>query len=610
MAWPYRFLTLSPEEVQLRRQALDRYAIYAQISALLPIFISLTQRIVERYTRGREVTRGAYDVVPDSPLYKCRKGTVVGRWLAKVRIVQWWSRDEVIINGQSWGTRDQWMVGMASMIWMLVLCIAGTGEDYLHFTKRLGTIATALMPFQYLLILKSFSPLAWVFNTSHETLNRWHRVLARVITALLILHAACYLNYFAQVGILQRRLFAPVVFAGVVAFAGLNLLNTTALRAVRAWSYRVFFITHLVVAMAIPPLIFIHAPSARLSVGTALVLFLADIAMRRLRTTTSQATLETIPGTTLVKIMASIPGPKVNAFRAKPGAHIYLSIPAAARPIASNDALLYEFLFNPFTVADVDDHTGALTLVARQHDGPLTRRLAQFAQHGGMAMPSSTTTTVFPAAAATVPLSIEGPYGTASRHFAQIASPRTDRVLLIAGGVGATFAVPLYRAVLADHPAAKVELVWAIRAAGDATWAVTGRGDSVLEDENVNIFLTGDLGVGTAVGVSEPRRASFASSSDAGGGASGDAGEELSSLYRDRRRAGGGGGGGRWTSSHSRRRPDLRRIIDDTFRGGPDERVAVLVCGPASMAREVRRHVGAWVYRGRDVFFHDESFGW
>ncbi|EEY17479.1 conserved hypothetical protein [Verticillium alfalfae VaMs.102] len=379
MGWPYRFLTLSPEEVQLRRQALDRYAIYAQMSALLPIFIPLIQRIVERYTRGREVTRGAYDVVPDSPLFKSRKGTVVGRWLAKARIVQWWSRDEVIINGQSWGTRDQWMVGMASMIWMLVLCIAGTGEDYLHFTKRLGTIATALMPFQYLLILKSFSPLAWVFNTSHETLNRWHRVLARVITALLVLHAACYLNYFAQVGILQRRLFAPVVFAGVVAFAGLNLLNTTALRAVRAWSYRVFFITHLVVAFAIPPLIFIHAPSARLSVGTALALLLADLAVRRLRTTTSQATLETIPGTTLVKIMASIPGPKVNAFRAKPGAHIYLSIPAAARPIASNDALLYEFLFNPFTVADVDDHTGALTLVARQRDGPLTRRLAQFA---------------------------------------------------------------------------------------------------------------------------------------------------------------------------------------------------------------------------------------
>ncbi|KAM0324821.1 hypothetical protein ACHAQA_007787 [Verticillium albo-atrum] len=591
MGWPYHFLALSPEEVQLRRQALDRYAIYAQISALLPVFIPLINRIVERYTHSQDAGRGTYDAVPNSPLVRSRKRTVAGSWTAKAQAVRWWLGDDVYIGGESWGQRDQWVVGLGWMAWMLVLCIAGTGDDYLHFTKRLGTIATAQMPFQYLLILKSFSPLAWAFNTSHEILNRWHRVLARVITALLVLHACFYLNYFAQVGILQRRLFAPVVFAGVVAFAGLNLLNTTALRAVRAWSYRLFFITHLAVGFAIPPLIFIHAPSARLSVGTAIALFVADLVVRRLRTTTSQATLETIPGTTLIKITASIPGPKVNAFRAKPGAHIYLSIPAAARPPASNDALLYEFLFNPFTVADVDDHSGALTLVARQRDGPLTRRLAQFAQHG----PPSTSTTVFSTGdAAKVPLSIEGPYGAAARQYAHIASPSIDRILLIAGGVGATFAVPLYRAVLADNPSAKIELVWAIRSAGDATWAVTGRSDSVLEDEGVNIFLTGDLGV------PERRRASVASSSDAGG----EVGEEMSSLHRDRRR------GGRLTSSHNRKRPDLRKIVDEVFRGGSDERVAVLVCGPSGMAREVRSHVGVWVKKGRDVLYHDESFGW
>jgi len=61
-----------------------------------------------------------------------------------------------------------------------------------------------------------------------------------------------------------------------------------------------------------------------------------------------------------------------------------------------------------------------------------------------------------------------------------------------------------------------------------------------------------------------------------------------------------------------RRRPDLRKIVDDTFRHGSadGERVAVLVCGPAGMARELRAHVGAWVARGRDVWFHDEGFGW
>ncbi|MBE7181561.1 MAG: hypothetical protein INR71_10210, partial [Terriglobus roseus] len=55
-------------------------------------------------------------------------------------------------------------------------------------------------------------------------------------------------------------------------------------------------------------------------------------------------------------------------------------------------------------------------------------------------------------------------------------------------------------------------------------------------------------------------------------------------------------------------RPDLRAIVDDTFNatGG---RVAVLVCGPASMNAELRRAVGAWVRQGRDVFWHAEEFG-
>ena len=57
-------------------------------------------------------------------------------------------------------------------------------------------------------------------------------------------------------------------------------------------------------------------------------------------------------------------------------------------------------------------------------------------------------------------------------------------------------------------------------------------------------------------------------------------------------------------------RPDLGKIVDEVFRAGNEERVAVLVCGPARMARELRKHVGKWVGRGREVWFHDESFGW
>jgi len=59
-----------------------------------------------------------------------------------------------------------------------------------------------------------------------------------------------------------------------------------------------------------------------------------------------------------------------------------------------------------------------------------------------------------------------------------------------------------------------------------------------------------------------------------------------------------------------REKPNLRKIVDETFRHGREERIEVLVCGPAQMARELRTHVGRWVEKGREVFFHDESFGW
>lgn len=59
-----------------------------------------------------------------------------------------------------------------------------------------------------------------------------------------------------------------------------------------------------------------------------------------------------------------------------------------------------------------------------------------------------------------------------------------------------------------------------------------------------------------------------------------------------------------------RARPDFGRIVDGVFSWGSEERVAVVVCGPSSMVHELRNCVGRWVGRGREVWFHDEGFGW
>ncbi|KAM7221882.1 Ferric/cupric reductase transmembrane component 2 [Rhypophila decipiens] len=572
MTWPLEFQDLSPADKQVRRQELDRYAEIAQLSVFLPLALGILHRIVTSWTsKPRSDT---YSVIPNYPPAKPQRP---GELSARLRKLSWWLGEDFIAFGASWGQRDQWIVGVSWGLWLLLLCVLDTHRDYLHVTKRFGIIAASQYPIQYLLALKSLNPFAYVLRSSHERVNRWHRVLGVIIYTLLCLHVVFYLNFFVQAGLFQKRLQDPVVIFGVVAFWALTLLNTTALSRVREYSYRLFFLTHLFVAFAMPPLLFLHALPAKWFMAEALLVFVADLASRKMDTVVAHASFETIPGTNLVKITASLPHHKINRFREHPGAHIYLNLPAPSRMADKTSAahLLFEFLFNPFTVAAVDEDNGDLTLVARHRGGPMTAALGQLAR-GISSGPD----------ASKFPLSIEGPYGVLS-HATSLTSGEFDRILLVSGGIGATFTLPLYRAIVNDNPSAKVEMVWAIQTAGDATWAVTGGNDvhGIMNDEKVHIFLTGqmmDPSVGEGSGVDE--------------------GEvEMSAMYRDRRR-------NKYTSQHNRKRPDLRQIVDGVFEHGHEERVAVVVCGPEEMANELRQHVGEWVMRGRSVWWHKEGF--
>jgi hypothetical protein len=55
-------------------------------------------------------------------------------------------------------------------------------------------------------------------------------------------------------------------------------------------------------------------------------------------------------------------------------------------------------------------------------------------------------------------------------------------------------------------------------------------------------------------------------------------------------------------------RPDLRRLVHQTLSHGSNERVAIVVCGPKRLSRDLRREIAPWIKRGREVWFHDESF--
>ncbi|EWZ51344.1 hypothetical protein FOZG_01464 [Fusarium oxysporum Fo47] len=570
MGWPYEFLTLTDEEKHQRRLSLDYYAYIAHLSALVPALLFLVIRLINRVRKGRN---SGYLQVPGSPGVKANRQRWISRVMEKGPIVQWWLGEDVVFMGRHWGQRDEWVLGTAWTVWLLVLSVRGTGKDYLHLTKRVGIVATSQMPIQYLLALKALNPYAYLLHSSHEHLNRYHRVLGRIIYSLLILHAILYNIFFIESGIWFKRFFAPVVFAGVAGFTVLHVLNGTAMARVRQASYRLFFIVHLFGAFAIPPLIYYHAPSSRFYIAEAVGVFVLDLAARKITTITAPAVIEAIPGTSLVKVSAKLPAPKIAKYTARPGSHIYLNVPAASRPgIGQFSApyLVFEFLYNPFTVASTNQETGELTFVARTRNGPMTNRLYHL---------SSTTN----AGGSTekVELNIEGPYGAIGKTFNDLINSGINRILIVAGGVGATFAVPLYHAILAENSTTNIQLVWAIRSAGDATWAAsTPTGKSLLDDDQVQLFLTGDMGV--------------ANDSDNA------AGVEMNNLSQQSTRP----------VVRNSKRPDLQKIVDDTFQKGQQDSVAILVCGPVEMSRELRKSVTPWVMKGRRVWWHNESFGW
>lgn len=454
-----------------------------------------------------------------------------------------------------------------------------TALDYLHLTKRLGIIAISQMPLQYILALKSLNPIAFVLRSSHEEVNRFHRALGRIIHFLLLTHAILYINFYVEHGVLLEKLTSSrSAQTGIIGIMSIDLLAVTAWKVIRTYSYRIFFITHLSVAMIIPPLIWFHAHSAKVFVAEAILVFLADIISRKLDTVTSTATVESVPGTSLVKITTSVPFHKIGRFQQHPGSHVYLQIPGPSRRSQdpfSKDYLVHEFLFNPFTVAAVNPESGELTLVARHLRGPTTSTLRQLAQE---------TSDQGTAVVGQVSLAIEGPYGVAA-HFPSLAGGDYDRVLLVSGGVGATFTVPLFRALAAEGPAARVQLVWSVRSPGDAAWArADGDGRLFSESAGVQLYVTGPASATAAAAVGSP---------DAG-----DEGVELRAIQEHQE------------VKHPGGRPDLKKIVDDMFRQGLEERVAVLFCGPSKMGRELRGHVGVWVKKGRDVFWHSETFEW
>ncbi|KAL8924802.1 MAG: hypothetical protein Q9172_002517 [Xanthocarpia lactea] len=597
----YAFTTINEAQIQRRRYLLDSYGQLAQWSVLFPLFTYQTL-LFSRFLFHKSVASSKEKTKRHaSPLVSrfdeqsvTLKSSEVSRW----NLFQWLLDQDVLlgVSSSSGGTWRVLLIASAWTIWLSVLAVRDTGHDYLHLTKRFGIIGASQLPLHYLLAFKSsWSPISYLTRLSHEELNPYHRALGRIILIFFSLHASFYLNFFIQKSLLTKRIRDPDVILGILAITIFLLLGTTALSWLRRRYYFLFFLIHIATSIAILPILYFHVAHLRIYILEATIIYILLIAQRNISLVKiTSATLSHIP---LTNNLLSLTIPLTNSTsnlshrNFHPGQHIYLSFPTHQSRLR----------LNPFTIANLPQKTNHIRLILRTRNGT-TRNLS------GIIDPNKTTIT-------NIPLSIEGPYGAAA-NFPDFRD--YDRILFVAGGVGATFTLPIYQSIIARGlHASKMRFVWAVKNESDAAWAV----EYLSEEEmsGVEIYTTGGGRRVNPAGSGTPRKEEEV-----------EAGIELQQRARLMSDVENSEFGATTSSSSPppsssappldmsssvrifQGRPNFSAIINEVFSANPDTspptKLAVLVCGPAAMGGALRREVGVWVGRGKDIWWHNEGF--
>jgi len=125
MEWPYHFVDLTQEQNHDRRKLIDRYGIYSQLSALIPIALYQLYRLAGWVHRERQRSKIVYTAVPSSPDLKKRRTSRLGKVRTQWRSFVWWLGGEIVTG---YGKRGHWIATVIWLCWLLFLSIHRTGD--------------------------------------------------------------------------------------------------------------------------------------------------------------------------------------------------------------------------------------------------------------------------------------------------------------------------------------------------------------------------------------------------------------------------------------------------------------------------------------------------
>lgn len=453
-----------------------------------------------------------------------------------------------------------------------------------YIANRTGVLSFANLAVAMMFIGRN-NPLVWLTGLSQNTLLTFHRWAARVATLQAVVHSIIYtMTYFWSGGAAAYYAIAadPFYWWGIIATITLCLALVFAVLPLRQKAYETFLIIHIVLAIATIVGCWYHIDlrfMEKWGYKVWLYIVMALWAFERLTRvfiagyrsmtgTTTRAIAELLPGGGLIKLTIE-PG---KAWNFKAGQHCFLYFSSSGRfweshpfsVAAWHDGTTYqpEAALHTSSSSQTDDEKisqdksrGVVDVIPTHSHPGSYKPTVTFLIRAHTGITRSLSTSFINGHCIAVALTLEGPYG----HSPDLRN--ADTILLIGGGIGITSLTShIYSYIASRHSssasyrAKRLMLAWNYRevALGDAVRGLLPAG---MEEYGVELNLrhTG-------------------------------AGEE---------------------------RLHVEEVVEREVAGlGKEKRVAVIACGPAGMADEVRKEVARAAGKGVKLDYFEEAFTW
>ena len=451
---------------------------------------------------------------------------------------------------------------------------------YIHFVGHLGLMAVSQIPTCTILAMKShYSPFQAFLGLSHEDLDPYHRILGRIIILLATAHGAGFILFFFMNHITAEPGKGYVVVVGIGAVYALWTLGIFSLQRLRRSSYKLFLAAHHAMFWVALVLLAIHVAITRGFVMEAVAIYVLNQLLRRGETKVVEAEVEWHSDSKVVKVEMTLQH-DVEEF--PPGSSAWIS--KWEHPKVQS--LFSGYFGNPFTV-DYDSKARKLTAYMRKRGKRTT---------GLSSLPSRTV------------VAVEGPYGSASLYEPSLSAyllGRSDRVLLVAGGIGATFVFSVAHGLLKRLQDKSVEqtkkllrVIWVAHNKKEMSWAeslFTRHGKehagACLADV-VEVYYSRPGWNDT-----NPDLSDLVEEDDENVPLKSVTSDALNTDTQEVEKARMG-------------RPDIEGVVSEFITGDVVRNaVAVAACGPPSLRRSVKREVHSHLKRGTKVLWHEEHFG-